>query len=333
MPETPYSAKILELTAKLAGLNDTPMPAMFSEDELEKRRQKQARDEQLAVLAKLSGDKPLAAVGATLLPEALKASAPRYTEHGEFQPLSGDLRVFPEYGRRREEERLNRDLTRADAGEAAFLSRQQLAEEQRAALKPYRDATAALAKQKADIKAAAAAEGNTLKGQIYKDFKRIGEDIDSLSTIKEGFSKKFTTGTSRGFTMVGELQDAAARAAPGFVSDEWVKNREAWADLQRLKEMKSRYELFGATLTGNEKTSWQSVTPPRGSTKAQLEEWIAGQEAFIQKAVKHSADAAAAGGWNKRQIEEHTRGLWRAPLTAAEQLELNDLRNLGGPQN
>jgi len=153
--------------------------------------------------------------------------------------------------------------------------------------------------------------------------------------IRNNFDANFTE-TSKGISPLGALQDRAAALAPGFAPDAWVRNRDAWADLQRLKEMKSRYDLFGATLTGHEKASWESVTPPRGSTKDELNQWFTKQHELLQRAINRGASAAAAGGYNQQQIEEMTGGSWKAPrksggLSPEQQKEMDDLeKELGG---
>lgn len=330
---SPYAPQILELSAQLRAMQDTPTEDMFTPEEIRKRKAKQLREEQLAVLAKLSGDKELGAVGSTLLPNALRAKDVRYTEHGEFDPLEGKHTIFPEYTRRIKEERLARQLQSME-----------LKDQQLQGMAPYRQATADLqttrqslveaqtdlARQKLLDAQRKSSDGKTLVGQVYKDVKKLGDDAQALDTVKRNFEKNFVASTSKGVSGLGSLQDTLAAAIPGLAPDQWVKNRSAWADLQRLKEMKARYELFGATLTGNELSSWQSVTPPRGGTQEDLVTWFGEQDRLIRSAIRKGADAAAAGGWNKKQIEEYTNGVWKAPssgeLTAEEQQELEALR-------
>lgn len=338
----PYTAETTRLTAALEALQARDAPAMFSDAEIELRRAKQSKAEQLAVLAKLSGDKALGTVGTSLLPEALKMSAPRYVEHGEYDPLSGNLNVFPEYTRRVAEERLARQVSASEnrglafdatrqreaiaqeaRAEAARLEREARTERdrvQREYLAPYKDATSRLQKSTEELntqrfqeRRAAESAGKTLTGQIYKDMRKLGEDVDTMAAIRDSFAKNFDADTSYGMSSVGQAQDWAARQMPGLVSDTWVRNSKAWADLQRLKEMKSRHELFGATLTGNEKGSWDAVTPPRGSTKEQLLDWFTKQDQLIARAIQSEASAAVKGGYSKKQIEEYTRGGYKAP--------------------
>lgn len=337
--QSPYAPRILQLSTALQSSQDAPLEPMFTPEEIRARKAKQLREEQLAVLAKLSGNKELETVGATLLPDALKMAAPRYTEHGEFDPLSGQHTVFPEYTRRVKEQRLEQQLQTTMLKDQSAQQHQQLLNQQQEYMRPYRDATLELQQQRLELARQRlldaqnkAAQGKPLTGQVYKDVKKLGDDVQNLDQIKEGFDKNFSAATSQGVSSLGGLQDTLAAAVPGLAPDQWVKNRSAWADLQRLKEMKQRYDLFGATLTGNEKTSWQSVTPPRGATQEQLGDWMREQDFLLRKAIGRHAEAAAAGGWNKKQIEEYTNGVWRAPVAPAgdlspqEQQELDALR-------
>jgi hypothetical protein len=304
--------------------------------------EKRRRDEELAILGKLSGDKALTAVSQPLLTQALAASQPRYTEHGVYDPKEGKLRVFPEYQRRLDETRLQGELGRAESAQAAFtgraeeaerarvfreseaektrLARETLQAQQQAFLAPYKDATARLQDAtrnltdlRARIKAQEEGRGKALTGQPYKDMKKAGEDLDALDLIEKKVTKDFAGGTSQGVTWLGKTQDAIASAVPGFAPDQWVKNRDSWAILQRLQEMKARYALFGATLTGNEKSSWEAVTPPRGLNNEQLKGWFDEQKGLIHRAIANNAESLAQGGFNKEQLETFTRGLYKAP--------------------
>lgn len=324
MAETPYTPRILELSARLAALRDAPTPEMFTPEEIEARKAKQARDEALAMLAKLSGDKPLQSVGTALLPEALKAAAPRYTEHGEFEPLSGRHRIFPEYTRRVQETRLQNELNQTEMKDLAAQQAAAAAKQREEAMKPYKDAAAALQQARADdLRRKAAeearkrAEGKPLQGKALTDMTKLGKDVDDLAEVRSQFAKNFNFDSSLGISKVGAAQDWAASNFPELVRKDWAQNRLAWGTLQRLKEIKDRHENFGATLTENEKRSWDQVTPPRGAGKAKIDEWLDQQEKLLVRAIQHSAAAAAAAGGHKKQIETLTRGLWKAPVTEA----------------
>jgi hypothetical protein len=304
---------------------------MYSPEDVARREENRRRDEQLAILGELSGDKPLQGVSGPILLKSLQAAQPHYTEHGVYDPKAGKLNVFPEYQRRLDENRAAGDLSRAELARDAFTGREQesakaqaareeLQRQQQAFLEPYKnaaqrlqDATADLTRLRTRIKAGEEARGKPIAGQPYKDMKKAGEDLDALDFIEKKVKTDFAGDTSHGVTWLGRTQDAIASAVPGFAPDQWLKNRDSWAILQRLQEMKKRYELFGATLTGNEKSSWEAVTPPRGLNKDQLLEWFGEQKGLVHRAIANNAEALAKGGYSKDQLEQFTRGLYKAP--------------------
>jgi len=316
--ENPYTPRVLKLSADLESLRKAPPAQMFSEEELRQRLAQQQRAEQMAMLAKLSGNKELMSVGAALLPEALKARSPKVIDHGEYDPLKGQLRVFPEFARRREEDVLARNLANAEAARDAHAARMQAQDDRQAALDPYNKAriealeeATRYRKLQTELKSQERARGKPLVGMAYKNMVAAGEEVDAADKISLSLKKEFNTETSQGITVLGEFQDRIARAIPGFAPDSWIKNNRAWASLQRLRELKERHEKFGATLTPNEKISWDAVTPPRGAEREELDAWINEQNALIKRAIAYEAEGLAAAGYSKEQLELFTRGVYK----------------------
>lgn len=320
MADTAYTPKILELSAKLAALQDSPVGEMYTPEEVAARQAANKRNEMLSVAALLSGDKVLQHVGNSQLTETLRRMVPRYTEHGEFDPEKGSLKVFPEYTRRMQVERMEKEKASLEARDAAAQEAAARAQAQRDFLEPYKDAarnlqtiTAQMKQQKMQDEQRKALEGKPLQGKLLSEMTSLGKDVDSWREVEKQLTTVFNPKTSKGVSMYGGVQDAIASAVPAFAPDQWVNNRAAWGSLQRLKEIKDRHANFGATLTPAEKASWDQVTPPRGATAEQLNTWMDQQRGLILRAVQATANAAAAAGGHKKQIEELSRGIYKAP--------------------
>lgn len=308
MAENPYKGKILELTTALSDLRNSPVAPMFSEEEIRRRQEKQSFDEQMAVLAKLSGDKPLGQVGGALLPEALLRSRPRITEHGEYDPIPGKLSVFPEYTRRHGEDRLARDLQNTEIKSMNF----EAMEPHRQAADDARRAALDLRKAVRDFKAEKD-KNRPLIGKPLQTMEEQGAAIDTLEFISKKLKEEFEPKTSKGFRYLGDIQDKLTQEFPFATPEAWKKNQRAWAELQRLFEMPGRYKLFGATLTPNELASWTRVTPSRGWAKKQIDAWLEERTQIINQAAERNAEGLRLGGFNSDQLEHYTRGKWKAP--------------------
>lgn len=132
----PYSPLRAALEARAAALEAQPVEPMFSPEEVEQRRTRIGRDRMYGELGLLSRDPALGAIAKPLLAEAIRASQKKQTDHGEYDPVSGDFRYFPGYQRQRQEERLDKRLgdvsAREAAAEAKWMSDRQRADEQRA---------------------------------------------------------------------------------------------------------------------------------------------------------------------------------------------------------
>lgn len=109
---SPYAARIAALTKQQEDLEASPVGPMFSPEEQERRKTENARNYQLGVLAQLSNDKTIQGVGQPVLKQAMAERQRRVTDHGEYDPMTGQLKMFPEYTRQRTSERLAREQAR-----------------------------------------------------------------------------------------------------------------------------------------------------------------------------------------------------------------------------
>jgi len=110
----PYTPQIERLRQEEEALRNAPMPAMFSPEEVAARQSKIAHDRTYGQLGLLSNDKALGGIAKPMLAEAIKASERKQTEHGEYDPTTGEFKYFPQYQRFRTEERLGKERERAE---------------------------------------------------------------------------------------------------------------------------------------------------------------------------------------------------------------------------
>lgn len=132
--KSPYAARIAALSGERETLAGTPLADMYSPEEAAARKLANSRMMQMAVLNQLTGDKVLGNVGEPMLKQSLTERQRKITEHGEFDPLTGNLKVFPEYTRRKKEDALEKEQTRMrelDAAAQAAWDRQQERSEDR----------------------------------------------------------------------------------------------------------------------------------------------------------------------------------------------------------
>jgi hypothetical protein len=299
----PWDEVVRRETERLREAQTAPMPPMFSPDEVILRRALSERNMDIGRLGALSPDKNIHALGGELLKEAIAAQRERVTDHGILEPLGGSLKVFPEYQRNVEETRAQRAKDAAEAQQARASQANMLREQQAAVMDPFRRATAELQQVTADVKRRELEQGKPLSSDEEKTIRQASRDLSDVNFVNQKFQKYQTPW--QGISFVGDLQDMISRAGKGneYIPKEWKEQQDIWSSLQRIIEIKERKKEFGATLSPNEKKSWEQVTPPRGSTPEQMQQWIGEQSALIRKAIQKEIDAAIAAGKNPRQIE------------------------------
>lgn len=316
---SPYAKQLLGIQAELDAQNAVAEGPMYTPEQLQSRRNENLYDRELGLLSKLSGDAPLASFGDKLLTRSLAQQGRKYTEHGEFDPETGTLTRFPGYMKQRELDRIRREQDKTEREDLLSRSKWESDEARRAAaadLASYkweggqagRDIAAAKETQRREL----AEDGKPLtSGQMYKDLSSLGQDVTVMKELKDA-AKKYE-GPALGISKLGTFQDYVTREAGFAATNQMKADQQAWAAVLRLKEMKERYKLFGATLTTNELGSWNAVTPPRGSSAAELKTWMDKQAGLMDRALAWTANNAVAAGASKKQVEAMSHGLYKAP--------------------
>jgi hypothetical protein len=114
----PYADYLKRQYERQQQMASQPIAPAISPEELQSRQAENQRLQMMGHLGILSGDKPLSTIGSSVLEQAIKAQQKKQTDHGEYDPLSGEFKYFPQYQRQRQEEQLSKDIERAERGSA-----------------------------------------------------------------------------------------------------------------------------------------------------------------------------------------------------------------------
>jgi len=158
---SPYAARLAALAAQDAALRETPETPMFTPEQIAERTAANSRQQQIGILGQLSGNQQLGKVGGEVLAQALAEHKKRYTEHGEYDPLSGKLTVFPEVKRTQDQSRIDKEAQRLREDDAKGQQQWNLELQREDARKEMRQMVAGLA-------------GNQDKGSAR--FTTVGDD-------------------------------------------------------------------------------------------------------------------------------------------------------------
>lgn len=124
-PNDPMAAQIAAFQAKLA----QPLQRMYSPEQIQQRQADNERQYQLGILGQLSGDQDAGTIGGQVLKQALAARAPKITERGTADPITGEFNYDPDYLRTKDEATLTGLQTR----QSQMLQQRQLAKDAQAA--------------------------------------------------------------------------------------------------------------------------------------------------------------------------------------------------------
>lgn len=185
MDEATYADPYAERIAAQRKLLEMAASPRFSPEEIEQRRNQNQLEYEIGLASMLSGSKTLTPVGELVYKKAAAERAPRVTEQGEYNPLTGAYSLHPETVRARQQAELNRIEDAQAAGQRAWqMARQQgkeradAAEVQRQFLGGQNDLNRqALAGNRA---AQQDARNATIEDRMADDFSR---DTKSASTI------------------------------------------------------------------------------------------------------------------------------------------------------
>lgn len=89
----PYQAQIDAIQQRI----NAPQQPTFTPDQVTQRKAENQNQYALGLLGTLSGNQALGDVGGQVLKQALANRQPRYTDHGTYDPISGEFNYSPDY--------------------------------------------------------------------------------------------------------------------------------------------------------------------------------------------------------------------------------------------
>lgn len=126
MDEMLYADPYAERIAAQRKLLETGASPRFSPEEIAQRRNQNQLEFEIGLASMLSGNKTLTPVGELVYKKAAGERAPRVTDQGEYNPMTGAYTLHPETVRSRQQAELHRMEDAQSAGQRAWqMARQQ----------------------------------------------------------------------------------------------------------------------------------------------------------------------------------------------------------------
>lgn len=117
----PNAAQLAALQARL----DAPQQPTFTPEQIQQRQQENANQYALGALGQMSGNKDLGDVGGSVFKQALGNRQPKYTDHGTYDPITGDFNYSPDYLYDRTQQQYNNVANRSASQQTQYLMNQQ----------------------------------------------------------------------------------------------------------------------------------------------------------------------------------------------------------------
>lgn len=157
------------------------------------------------------------------------------------------------------------------------------------------------------------------------DLNTMATTAESVSRLESEFKDEFAGG---GF--LGEAKTAAAKAAGSWAPEDAQSAAAFWADWDKLINLPERNAIFGASLSGSEKASWEGARNIKpGADPKLVRKKLADLKAITRKRGRALADSAVAEGYDPEAVKALTRGAFGAG-EAETNVKASDLRSKYG---
>lgn len=190
------------------------------------------------------------------------------------------------------------------------------------------DATKATADAaKAQHDAEQAVQGAPLPEGLFTSLKTSADTLKSFDAQLSRFKPEYA-----GLPVLGGVENAIQRRVHGFGS----KGQANWWAAMSAADAAIRKDLYGSSLTANEKAAWEATTISPGMAPEEVRSNLLRRRLVLQTALARAAAGARAGGYRPAQIDALTRDV--APLLAPEAIargeeQFQAMTDEGAPSN
>ena len=308
----PWRAYLQKLQEEGDAIANTPPAPMYSPEEVTARRGANQRQQMLGTLGALTDDSVMQGVGGNYLKNAIENARQKTTEKGVMDPLSGEMKYFPQYQQELKQTRHEKKTDRANELYLKSLDAKQKAADQAQLRRDLKGMGAGIANaigtgQQTPIGIGEGAKPvfRTKGGQLYV-YDDKGQAIPYASkvydrsaipsqTLREIAEKKAYLGEHKNFA--DTFKNEFAGTAPGLGKIEAATGRYTggpaqpmaeWWQVYRNWTINLRRDLFGTALTAPEKALFDEANIEPGMHPDTIRRRMQQQQLAITRAVNKS---------------------------------------------
>lgn len=290
----PYQAQIDYLQQRAAA----PAQPTYNPDQIKQRKDDNANQYALGLLGTLSGNQGMSDVGGQVLKQALANRQVKYTDHGTYDPLSGEFNYSPDYLQERDATMLNGAYQRQAQGRLAWQETQSRNQQRAEAAQQHSQMMIALKGM---------GSGGQNAGGNFHPWGYMPDGSQVVTNTKDGMQYNVKPGADGRPVYTPVQADAGATPASAWeknVSDVGSNVATAGRIDQMLQVMKDNPHAFG----------------PAGSFVSAMPAWAQGQAA---RSAGLTSDDLAARAALMRQASIELNHLYGAAVSNHEEARAN----------
>lgn len=291
----PYQAQIDYLQQRMA----QPAQPTYTPDQVQSRKGENANQYALGLLGTLSGNQGMSDVGGQVLKQALANRQVKYTDHGTYDPLSGEFNYSPDYLQERDAGMLSGAMGRQAQAQLAWNETQSRNQQKAEAAQQHAQLMVALKSM---------GSGGANPGGNFHPWGYMQDGSQVVTNTKDGMQYNVKPGPD-GKPVYTPVDSTTAGATPAAA---WEKNI---ADVGQNIATAGRIDTMLSTMKANPK-----AFGPAGSMVSASPAWA---QERVAKMVGLSSDDLTARATLMRQASIELNHLYGAAVSAHEETRAN----------